>query len=719
MTGPISTSILEVEGLNVVIRQRHSSTVHAVTDVSLRVGEGETLGIVGESGSGKTMTGLSIMQLLPNGGEIASGRITLCGTAISELDNEQMRSVRGRDVGMIFQDPLSSLNPTMPIGIQIAEPIRLHVNKNRKLARKQALEMLSLVGFPDPKTHFNLFPHQLSGGMRQRVMIAIALSCNPKLLIADEPTTGLDVTIQRQILELIDDLKAKLGMAVVLITHDLGVIAGHADRVAVMYAGKIVEEDVVQSLFYQARHPYTAALFAALPQTASERGRRLLTIRGMPPDLSQTITGCRFAPRCSRAAAQCRNSEPPLTAAGQMSQVACYFPIEWTHNVGVVEVSATPTDPSLGSNAVAIRETEAGSGEPSLQPGSSALLRFDAVSKEYREHGGLFANGSTKVSAVSDVSFEIGSRETLGLVGESGCGKSTIGRMAVAIERPTSGAITFDGQNLESTKGNALRSIRGQLHLVFQDPAAALDPRRTVQSSVAEPLAIQHEGNRLSRQRRVLEVLNDVGLPPTAADRYPHEFSGGQRQRIAFARSLASLPRLIVADEPVSALDVSVQAQVLNLMVDLQEKYELAYLLISHNLAVVRYLATRIAVMYLGEIVEIGPSEIVCTAPIHPYTRALIDSIPITDPVAERDRKRATIIGEIPSSREPPSGCRFRTRCPRAQDICTFEKPLMRTFGHPDHLAACHFPMVESMPPNSSQISIRQKVDIRAKRIYS
>ena len=684
--------LLEIENLHTEIRLKQA-TVHAVDGVSLRIDPGETLGVVGESGCGKTMTALSIMNLLPVGGHIVKGSIRLEGREISGLDDEAMRSVRGNEIGMIFQDPLTSLNPTMTVGRQIAETVVLHRDASKQQAYDRAVEVLNLVGMPKAKERIGEYPHQFSGGMRQRVMIAMALACEPKLLIADEPTTALDVTIQKQILELIDDLRQRLGMAVMLVTHDLGVIAGRADRVNVMYAGKIVETTDTRTLYANPRHPYTEALFHALPDKAVEQRERLYSIPGAPPDLTRPPPACRFAPRCRYVKDRCRQDEPLLLGETPEHQFACFFPVgETERTTGAAAATATAS----AGQSEAVRSVAA----PSVSQ-AGPLLSVEHLVKDFPVTKGVLQRRVGAVSAVADVSFSIGRGETFGMVGESGCGKTTIGRMIVGLEKPTSGAVSFDGKDLVNAKGREYRRQRRHIQFMFQDSYASLDPRMRAGAILREPLVVQGVGSREEQRRRIEDMLGHVGLPREAVDRYPHEFSGGQRQRLGFARALMLSPDLIVADEPVSALDVSIQAQVLNMMRELQRELGLTYLFISHDLAVVRYLSTNIGVMYLGKLVEVGPAEDVYSFPAHPYTRGLIDSAPVADPVAEKAKVRAGVSGELPSAISPPSGCRFRTRCPLAEDRCAEEEPLLRPFG-PGHLAACHFPLIAPAPDTAA-----------------
>jgi len=677
--------LLELDGLQTEIRLRRS-TVHALDGVSLTVDPGECLGIVGESGCGKTMTALSIMRLLPPGGHIVGGKIILDGREISALSDGDMRHVRGNEVGMIFQDPMTSLNPTMTIGTQISETVVLHRGASAAEARERAIEVLGLVGMPRPAERVSNYPHQLSGGMRQRVMIAMALACEPKLLIADEPTTALDVTIQKQILELIDSLRKRLSMAVILVTHDLGVIAGRADRTVVMYAGKIVESTGTTRLFGNPRHPYTEALFEALPEKAADTSRRLYNIPGMPPDLTQPPPGCRFAPRCRYAQDVCRAEEPELKGDSWEHVFRCFFP-----------VGKEEREKRHAELLVAEKKAAEAAVEP-IAASDGELLRVDHLVKNFPvTSGAVLQRKVGDVSAVADVSFAIVPGQTFGMVGESGCGKTTIGRLIVGLETATSGSIILDGEDLTKLSNRDRRKRSDKVQLMFQDSYASMDPRMRVGPILREPLAIQKRGSRGEQNTKIEEILDEVGLPRAAVQRYPHEFSGGQRQRLGLARALILRPQLIVADEPVSALDVSIQAQILNLMKDLQRDHGLTYMFISHDLGVVRYLSNNIGVMYLGKLVEIGPADDVYYRPVHPYTRGLIDTIPNADPVVEKAKVTKGVAGELPSAIDPPSGCRFRTRCPRAQDICAMEEPPLRPFGG-THFAACHFPLTEPAP---------------------
>ncbi len=572
---------------------------------------------------------------------------------------------------MIFQDPLTSLDPTKTIGYQVAEPVRQHLGMGKAAARVRAADVLSMVGVPRPAERLDDFPHQLSGGLRQRVMIATALSCEPKLLIADEPTTALDVTIQAQILALLHRLKDELGMAMLLITHDMGVIAGHADRVQVMYAGRMIEATDTVTLFESMRHPYSRALLASIPRLSQDKLQRLQSIAGMPPDLSDPPPGCRFALRCSRSTEKCRAVEPPLGGETAAHVFACWHPVdgpargevEDTTREGVgadgdtgrqtapsSQLTAPPAlaaepppaaEPALAAHSTVAARPAVGERVAVAARPAAALLEVRELVKEFPvTTGAILKRKVASVHAVSGVSFEVHAGETFGLVGESGCGKTTIGRAVVGLERPNSGSVRLSGRDISSLIGGDLRRRRRDLQLMFQDPYSSLDPRMRVGSIIREPLTIQQVGTRAEQQQRVFELLEEVGLAPNSVERYPQEFSGGQRQRIGLARALALNPRVIVADEPVSALDVSIRAQVLNLMKRVQADHGLTYIVISHDLAVVKYMADRIGVMYLGKLVEMGPAEDVYQRPAHPYTAGLIAAIPAPEPRSGAVRPR-------------------------------------------------------------------------------
>jgi peptide/nickel transport system ATP-binding protein len=583
------------------------------------------------------------MRLLPGNGRIWGGRVELDGRDVLGLPESEMRGLRGGDIGMIFQEPGTSLNPVLTVGHQIGEALLRHAGLKGGAARAKAQALLTAVGIADPARRLDEYPFQMSGGMKQRVMIAMTLAGAPRVLLADEPTTALDVTVQAQILDLLRDLQRERGMAMLLITHDLGVVARVADRVAVMYAGELVETAPRAAFFASPKHPYTQKLFAALPDL-SRRDGTLATIDGQVPALGAMPAGCRFAPRCPLVVARCRSESPEWTALADGQQVRC-------HRVGEV----------VGDEARA-------AGESASAEVAAPLLDVRGLKMHFPIRKGLFRRTVGHVRAVDDISFSVARGRTLALVGESGCGKTTAGKAILQLLTPTAGAIDFDGTDLTALRGEALRLSRARFQMVFQDPFSSLDPKCTVRQILLEGVEALHGRARLLADAdRVPRLLAEVGLDAGAADRYPHEFSGGQRQRVAIARALAVEPDLIVCDEPTSALDVSVQAQILNLLRDLQAKRGLAYLFITHNFAVVEFLAHEVAVMYLGRIVERGPVADVLRAPRHPYTQALLSAVPS---IADAGREIVRLPGETPSPASPPAGCHFHPRCAQAEARC-------------------------------------------------
>ena len=597
--GPSDRNVLEVQGLTVRFDTSERSVV-AVKDLGFHVRAGEVLAIVGESGSGKSVTSLSVMRLIEHGGgTIASGKISFTRRNGGKLDlakaaDSVMRTIRGGEISMIFQEPMTSLNPVFSVGTQVAEAVMLHQGLSHAEAEAEALRMLELVRIPEAKQILKRYPHQLSGGMRQRVMIAMALSCKPSLLIADEPTTALDVTIQAQILQLIRQLQEEMGMAVIFITHDMGVVAEVADRVLVMYHGEAVEEGTCEQIFHNPRHPYTQSLLAAVPRLGSMRG----TDEPAPFPLL-------------------RITDPEA------------------EQLGTADMDETPVDMPEPVASV-----------PSVSDGP--VLSVDNLITRFDVETGFWGKVKRRVHAVEQVSFNLYPGETLGLVGESGCGKSTIGRSLIGLETPRSGSIVFNGQELTQVSGSQLQKLRRNIQYVFQDPYAALDPRLTVGFSIMEPLLIHKVCSRQEAERRVGELLERVDLDPAMAVRYPHEFSGGQRQRVCIARALAMNPEIIIADESVSALDVSVRAQIINLLLALQKEFRIAFLFISHDMAVIERVRHRVAVMYLGQIVELGSRRDVFENPLHPYTKRLMSAVPIPDP-SRRTMSHTLLTGEIPS----------------------------------------------------------------------
>ena len=547
----------------------------------------------------------------------------------------------------------------------------LHRGTSRREARRRAEEMLALVGIPRPAERMGDFPHQLSGGMRQRVMIAMALICEPRVLIADEPTTALDVTIQAEILELLGGLKEQLGMAMILVTHDMGVVARYADRVGVMYGGRLVETGTTEDLFRHTRHQYTHALLSSIPSLTHDRDVELFSIPGTPPDPADPQIGCRFAPRCAAATDRCRTEAPAFAdGPGEGHVFACWNPVQ-------------PTSVSIGARRFPEAATVGSVETPRLQ-----------VVDLYKEHPvsgrGLFGR-KRSVKAVGGVSFEVRAGEAFGLVGESGCGKSSLGRVIVALDAPTSGQVLLDGEAISGLRPRQLGARRAKLQMMFQDSHASLDPKMRIDAILREPLTIQGIGTAAERTEKARELLGSVGLGASILERYPHELSGGQRQRIGLARALALDPEVLVADEPVSALDVSIRSQVLNLMRRIQLERGLSSVVISHDLAVVRYLVDRVGVMYLGALVEVGETAEVYSRPAHPYTAGLLAAVPIADPGRAQDPVER-VRGELPSPLDPPSGCRFRTRCPLATELCAAVEPTLEAVGT-DHAVACHFPL--------------------------
>ncbi len=674
-----SRPLLEVRNLRTVFKTDEGTLV-AVDDVSFEVGTGEVFSIVGESGSGKSVTALSIMGLIGGGrGEVAGGRIRFADSDLTVEGERRWRHLRGKEMSMIFQDPMTSLNPVYTVGDQVAEVARIHTKCTRSAAMEAAIEMLARVGIPNPRRRATEYPHQFSGGMRQRAMIAMAMIGQPRLLIADEPTTALDVTIQAQILELLADIRSEYGTSILLITHDLGVVAGFSDRVMVMYGGRVHEVGPTSEIYYRSRGPYTWGLLDTIPRLDRPPGLGLNPIEGTAPSLTSPPAGCRFEPRCRHAQEVCSTSNPPLVSIdGNGHLTACHFAgdEEW-----------------LGSRMGVLPSRETAIATPThVKRKSAPLLEIVDLVKHIPISGGMVFNRRVgHVKAVDGVSLSIEKGETFGLVGESGCGKTTTGRLIMRLLDPTSGRIGFAGLDVLSLRGGDLRSYRRRVQMVHQDPYSSLNPRMRLRDIVAEPLRIHNEDTRAGINRRVRELLEVVGLDVSHESRYPHEFSGGQRQRIGIARALALRPELLILDEPVSALDVSIQAQILNLLSRLQDEFHLTYLIIAHDLAVVRHLAQRIGVMYLGRIVELGDRDDLYERPAHPYAQALLSAIPIPDPDREKVRVRRRLMGDPPSPSNPPPGCTFHPRCWKAEDRCAREVPGLEERVANGTLSACHF----------------------------
>jgi len=649
--------------------------VRAVDGISFDIQRGETLALLGESGCGKSMTALSIMQLLPPQAKgCVEGVINFENKNLLKLSPAKMRALRGRRIAMIFQEPMTSLNPVLTVGRQIEEVLVQHKKMKGQQARQRTLELLDAVGIPERKQRYDEYPHQLSGGMKQRIMIAIALAGDPDLLIADEPTTALDVTIQAQILDLLKELQQENNMALLLITHDLGVVAGMADKVAVMYAGVIVEYAAKSLFFKHPQHPYSQKLFASLPDV-NKRNHKLAVIAGQVPPLSKVFTGCRFAARCDFAWSTCEEVVPDLLKVEKGHWTRCHLINEESQR-----------DLAYTKEGVVTREKN--QVNTSDKNEAHVLLQVKNLEIYFAIKNGLFQAKKDFVRAVDGVSFELSQGRTLALVGESGCGKTTVGKGLLQLVPHTSGAVYYDGRDLCRIKKEAMRTIRGDLQMIFQDPYSSMNPRMKVGNIIEEGMIAQNKGGSPAQRRaRVEQLLEQVGLPSTARDLYPHEFSGGQRQRICIARALAVEPKIIVCDEPTSALDVSVQAQILNLLKQLQNELGVAYLFITHNMSVVEYLAHDVAVMYLGRIVEHGSVTEVMMSPKHPYTRSLLSAVPVIEMNAERSVIQ--LEGDMPSPVNPPTGCHFHPRCPEARAECKKDYPEVSWLSR-THKVHCH-----------------------------
>ncbi|WP_068775855.1 ABC transporter ATP-binding protein [Paenibacillus sp. FJAT-26967] len=737
-------ALLEIDRLSVDFI-KGEETLAALSDLTLHIERGETVCLVGESGSGKTILSKAIMRLIEyEKGRITQGSIRLGEMEITSWSQHKMRTIRGKRIAMIFQEPMSAFDPVFPVGRQIMDAILQHTRLSGKEARDHAVHLLNRVGIPEPELRMKQYPGELSGGMLQRAMIAMALSCGPELLIADEPTTALDVTVQAQILQLLQELQEETGMSMLLVTHDLGVAAQMANRIVVMYAGKIIEAARSEVLYERPLHPYTQGLLRSLTTPHIPRGTKLPSIEGAIPALADLPGGCRFHPRCPHAVPHCVQSAPPLRTYAD-SQAACwlteeleeaqqgereyletkgadlapaglssvdrereavYTDVPLLHNsarrkelvnedlperAAVSSFSGTdrnriPVEPARGDwqsvKLPVIEQEAAGLGE--------ILFDVKGLRKIYETGGGLLSRARSRIYAVDGVSFTIRAGETFGLVGESGSGKSTLGRSLLRLDKPTEGKVLFEGKDIGQLSSKEMRDARRQMQVIYQDPYGSLNPRWTVGELIGEPYAVHGSFRGPERRERVQQLLHAVGLPRSAAGRYPHEFSGGQRQRIGIARAMALKPKFILADEAVSALDVSVQAQILNLLQELQSEEKLTYLFIGHGLSVVRHMSDRIGVMYLGRLVEIATSDELFRHPAHPYTAALLASIPSADP--RRRMKAVPLSGEIPSPAHPPSGCRFHTRCPSATALCREIEPAWSKVGK-DHETACHHPL--------------------------
>ena len=665
-------TLLEVTDLEVVL---NAGVPHPVVrGVSLQVQRGEVLGIVGESGSGKSVTALSLVGLLPAALRVASGSVRFAGEELIGASERRLADIRGRQINFVFQDPMAALDPVMRIGEQVIEPLLLHGLARRGAATQHGIATLTDVGIPTARENFRRFPHQFSGGMRQRAIIASALITSPELIIADEPTTALDVTVQAQILDLFRQLNRERGVALILISHDLGVVGEFCNRLAVMYAGRIVETGQTRDVLTRAQHPYTRALLASMPSRGISRDAPLMAIAGDPPVPGVLPAGCAFHPRCSHAVAICRTAEPALSQVGR-SQTACW--------VAAQEGGFARPERARAAMPLAARK-------PNTRESDDVLLAVEDLRCSFPVPAKLPWRPKRYVRALDGVSVAVNRGQTLGVVGESGCGKSTLVRCILRLIEPDGGRVLFRGRDITTLDPRAMRALRRHIQPVFQDPYASLNPNWTVSESIAEPLLAQSVHG-AEVWRRVDECLELVHLGSRYGRRHPHELSGGQRQRVAIARALACSPELLVADEPLSSLDVSIQAQIINLLSEMQDRLNLTIVLVSHDLRVVRYLSSTIAVMYLGKVVEVGDTEELCSRPRHHYTVALLSAVPkgVGDP---SQAKRVVLSGDLPSPLDPPSGCRFRTRCPMARPLCASEEPLLAKGTLVQ--TACHYPLM-------------------------
>lgn len=652
------------------------SEVRAVDGVSLYLNRGEIIGIVGESGSGKSVTMLSVLQLIGAPGKIRNGEVLLEGMEKNLLEykanGEQMRVVRGGRISMIFQEPMTSLNPVLTIGYQIQENIMLHLNLDKEEARKRTIEMLKMVKIPDAEQRFDYYPQQFSGGMRQRIMIAMAMSSKPDILVADEATTALDVTTQSQLLEMIREIAKKTNTAVIIVTHNLGIVARFSERIYVMYSGNVMEMADTFHIFKNPQHPYTRSLLRAIPRLDDSKERVLIPIDGLPPNPASRPDYCPFYDRCEYHMDKCKKGKKPgLNETEKGHWVACCL---------------TETELEEKEKEIQLKPHKAA---PVRKMSEESCLEVHNVRKYFPVYKGMMRKKIGEVKAIEEISFDVRKGETLGIVGESGCGKTTLARCIMRVYKPEEGEILFDKTDLVPLNDRQLRPYRPKISMIFQDPFSSLDPRQTAESIVGESLRLSGKyKNRKEYEQRVEELFRIVGLNPELKNRVPHEFSGGQRQRIGIARAISSEPDLIICDEPISALDVSIQAQIINLLEELQAKLGISYLFIAHDLAVVKHISDRILVMYLGRIVEIAECEELYHNTLHPYTKALLSAVPVADPVIEAGRDRVPIQGEVPSIVNRPVGCPFHDRCSSATDRCRKEIPKLKE-ACDGHQVAC------------------------------
>ncbi len=663
-------TVLDVKDLYVEFQMK-DSTVYPVNGVSYHVNRGEIVGFVGESGSGKSVTQLSSMLLLAQPqGHIVNGRITLCNEDVTAMspNSKEIRKIRGEKIAIIFQEPMSSLNPVLTIGDQITESILLHQDVSREEAKRKAVELLEMVRIPDAEKRMNNYPHQFSGGMCQRIMIAIAMSCHPDILIADEATTALDVTIQAQILELLRNIVRETNTSLIIVTHNLGIVARYADRVYVMYGGTVVETGTIQDIFKRPSHPYTIGLINSIPRLDDDRDRTLVPIDGTISAIRSPLKKCPFQDRCRSCIAACSSldSVPPLRKVGDGHYTACI-----NENVKFLQEKGTKKGQDTKVSDETIIEVR------------DVRMLFPVYS------GGIVKRRIGDNKALDNVSLTIRKGSSVGLVGESGCGKTTLAKCIMRLYTPTSGNIFYKGRDITRLKESELKDVRRHIQFVFQDPYGSLNPRKKIGYIVGQPLINGHlTKTKEEYTRRVAELFRLVGLDPEMADRFPHELSGGQRQRIGIARALASNPEILVCDEPVSALDVSIQAQVINLLEDIRSRLGITIIFIAHDLSVVRHVCDEIAVMYLGRIVEFGSWDKLYSDPRHPYTRMLFSAIPIPDPDLDKQRSFQLLKSEIPSVLNVPSGCSFHTRCPNATAECSSSVPSLHKIDE-DHYTSC------------------------------
>ena len=687
---PKGDPIMQVRDLHVSFATE-AGVCRAVRGVNFDLWRGRTLGIVGESGSGKSVTALSLIGLLDDNAKV-TGSIIMNGEELIGKTDEEMSEIRGERIAMVFQDPLSALTPMFTIGDQIAEGlITHHPDMSKQQIHDRCVELLELVGIPQPEERLGSFPHQFSGGMRQRVMIAIAIANNPDVIIADEPTTALDVTIQAQILDVLAKAQKETGAAVVLITHDLGVVAGAADDILVMYAGRPVERASIDDVFQHSSMPYTMGLLGAVPKPHIAASQRLVPIQGNPPSLVDIPKGCPFSPRCPLATPECSLSEPNLEVVDANSgHLASCRRLQEIIDKNMKYTDVFPVPDLLPADWADVPRDQ-----------RPVTLEVDHLVKHFPlTGGGMFRRTIGQVAAVDDVTFKIRQGETLALVGESGSGKSTTLMEIMNLMKPEDGRIVVLGHDLAELKKKAERkALRKDLQIIFQDPMSSLDPRMPIYDVLAEPLKV-HKWSKEKINRRIGELMELVGLNPDYVDRFPAQFSGGQRQRISIARALATDPKVLLLDEPIASLDVSIQAGIINLLEDLQAKLKISYLFVAHDLAVIRHISDRVAVMYLGQVVELGETEDVFTHPRHPYTQALLSAIPVPDPVVERTRQRIILKGDLPSPSEKHPGCRFASRCPvklrltpEQQKMCETKRPVLTSDDQIATEFACHFPL--------------------------